>query len=122
MYLIKVLKRRGMLVLVLFSNTYFWQLPFSGTTTKLNLTIVLVAAEWPENNVSYQSIEIGASLRIEDVGQPKSLEPLNLIKAIFLDDKRYAKHPRGRWNLGCLSGPGSIGNPIFLPWQTLFLK
>ena len=48
------------------------------------------------------ALEIGTSLWIEDVVQTDNLVPLNLIKDMFLGDKRYVKHPRGRWNLGCL--------------------
>jgi hypothetical protein len=36
-----------------------------------------VATEGKQNNVSYQGIEIGAGIRVEDVGQPNIQVSLN---------------------------------------------
>ena len=58
---------------------YFLHLIFSVTTIVLSQLILhhgLINAEGQQNNLSCQSIEIRAGIRIEVVGQPNILVPL----------------------------------------------
>ena len=62
------------------SNIYFWQLPLSCTTTvfiQLILKRGLVAVERRQKDISYQSTDIEAGIRIGDLDNPNVLVPLN---------------------------------------------
>ena len=58
--------------------SYFQHLILTTALYQLILKKGLVAMEGQENNVLYKYIEIGADIRIGDVGQPNILVPLTL--------------------------------------------